>query len=138
MPYKEIELSCNIFFCTYNENGKKICTCNCLSNCLKTNNLSCPEFIIDIKYKIIADIDEIYLFYKRLKELDIPHLTIDPKSTHFQNVSISTKDTCIVRGEEHDIKKFNFWKNIEGGYGYTDKNQLDLFLDKTENQNNRT
>jgi len=87
--------------------------------------------------------DEVEEFLCNIKDLKLGLVELDADSKHFETVRIllSTPITsntytdtpeyipyCIVQGESKDIRRFTYYKTVDGGFAYKDKNQLELAL----------
>jgi hypothetical protein len=131
MPYGNIDLDCDIFLCMHNENGIE-CSCNCHIDSLNPNKADCSHFhfvpgCFDVTVKKVGIAEMLEL----IKEQEIPFVSLDEESPKFQTVVASSGEYCLVQGSDEDIKQFRFWKSTDGGFGYTHKNQLELFQENS-------
>jgi len=126
MPYENIDLDCDIFLCMCNETGS--CTCDCNVNSLNPNNADCSEFeFVPGCFDATVHKLKIEDMLELIKEKEIPFISLDENSPRFQTVMATSGEYCLVQGSDEDIKQFHFWKHVDGGFGYTHKDQLELF-----------
>lgn len=125
MPYENVDLDCNIVLCSHNESGE--CCCDCHVDRLNPDKVDCSEFEfmpgcfdVTLNRMKIGDILEL------IEDQKIPLISLDKESPKFQTVMATSGDYCLVQGSDEDVKKFRFWKHVDGGFGYTNKDQLEL------------
>jgi len=127
MPYDNVDLDCGLVICSNNE--RKECQADCHVDELMPGNISCRcfGFIIgdETDWTWAEDIEELL---ELIEENNIPYLSIDDDSTHFETIRLSDKAVGVCRGNKEDIKEFRFWKSVDGGMGATHKDQLELDL----------
>jgi hypothetical protein len=126
MPHEDVDLDCNIFICANNETGE--CFCDCHTNELNPDKADCSHFhfvpgCFDVTVNKVS-IDEML---ELIKDQEIPFVSLDEESLKFQTVVASSGEFCLVQGSDEDVKQYRFWKSVDGGFGYTHKDQLELF-----------
>ena len=128
MPYENIHLDCDIFLCMHNEKGSS-CSCDCHVDKLNPNNADCSEFeFVPGCFDVTIHKMKIKDMLKLIKDQEVPFVCLDKKSPKFQTVIATSGEYCLIQGSDEDVKQFRFWKSIDGGFGYTNKDQLEISL----------
>jgi hypothetical protein len=125
MPYEEVNLDCDIILCMHNDEGE--CCCDCHVSQLNPDKADCAQFelfagCLDVTLKKMQIGDMLDL----IEDQKIPFISLDAESPKFQTVMATKGHFCLVQGSDEDIKKFRFWKHIDGGFECTSKDQLEL------------
>ncbi len=126
MPYEDVDIECDIFLCSHNESST--CGCECHTDELNPNKKDCSKFqFIPGCFDVTVHKMKIEDMMELIKQEEISFISLDEESPRFQTVVASSGEYCLVQGSDDFIKQFHFWKHVDGGFGYTDKDQLELF-----------
>jgi hypothetical protein len=127
MPHEitEVEVVCDISFCSYWDCDG--CTADVEVEDLEPSDTDCRYF----HFNQIVSKEDIQDVIDEIKELDIPFVSIDPEALTFLRRPLY-KDSklifqyAIIQGSKEDLDKFNFYKTVDGGIGFENKDQLEL------------
>jgi len=126
MPYNEVDLDCNILLCANNEEGS--CNCDIHVNSLNPDKFDCFHFQFNPGcFDVTIHQTSIEDMLEMIEQENIPFISLDKESPKFQTVMATNGDYCVIQGSDEDIKQYNFWKHVDGGFGYSHKDQLELF-----------
>jgi hypothetical protein len=125
MPYKEIDVECDLIICDNCEEG--YCTYDGESSDLSPDEVDCQELHFNHFSKKVSrkQIEELKNY---MEDKGIPFISINSESLHFQAIWVGPKKDFfgIVQGDHEDLQEFRFWKSVDGSIGCTHVDQLEL------------
>ena len=129
MPYEQVDFDCDVVVCAYHDNGQ--CNMDCDKDELEANSTDCRYFSTMLKSfsKDFTSDEALKDTMETLSAYGVPCGVLDKNSSHLQSVEFPGGEYGVVQGAVADLAKFKIWKNVvDGGVGFTDKNQLELAL----------
>ena len=124
MPFKEVELECNILFCL--DNDSRECISHSFEDELSPDTIDCAWLNVSKHFNISEYKFSLRDMFEMIKGYEVPFISLNENSSEFNKVKFPGVKFGLVQGSESDFNEFSFWKSVDGGFGCTHKDQMEL------------